>query len=83
MNRRSFLKKLGVLAGLGLVVPKALSAQEEGVDALIPYNDTVLLDQRRNRDNGDRTRIITGGKIYGKVRFNNKDFGVVAVKSRV
>ncbi|MBW1985001.1 MAG: hypothetical protein JRI53_09800 [Deltaproteobacteria bacterium] len=59
MNRRIFLKKLGVLAGLALVAPKALLAAPKPV--------------------------IAGGVITGpgKVRFNNKDYGVVAVNNKL
>ncbi|MCK5607173.1 twin-arginine translocation signal domain-containing protein [Candidatus Pacearchaeota archaeon] len=68
MNRRTFLKKLGALAGLALVAPKALFAKKEWSEEIVDLA------------NG---KAITQGTIYsgGKTVFNNKDYGVITFKT--
>jgi len=67
MNRRTFLKKLGAMAGVALVAPKAL----------LEAKALTVADVNALKAKAD---AIPQGVIYGngRTRFDNQNFGVVA-----
>ncbi len=73
MNRRKFLKALGLIAGSAVVAPKVALA-------LIESKPKWTL---KNFDYVNKTGYATG-VIYGgqKIRFNSKDYAIVSYRSK-
>lgn len=71
---------LSPLAGLLHPRPSAAAADvvSKPATSLIPYDDTIILNQRRGMMLDKNTVFYPGCR---KVVFNNKDYGVVVINS--
>ena len=88
MNRRTFLKKLGAMAGLALVAPatlleaKAAGLTVADINALKAKADAIARKENPlfNGNLGQYSDVV----IYSgrKTVFDNKNYGVVAISGK-